>query len=119
MAKELYVVVIPPFKPAHVSKVKDENGVKEIIHSKVSLKPKSLRCHINDDKFRVIVAAKQDRLSMNEKATSIVDENVRGTAVVVINNYGNFIGIKEKAAKLIADSINKFNTEDIVEDVGA
>lgn len=118
MAKELFVVVIPPFKPAHISKIKGENGIKEIIHSKVSLKPKSLHCHINGDSFRVIAAAKQDRLSKNEKASSIVDETVKGTAVVVINNFGNFIGIKEKAAKLIADKINEFNSEDIAEDVG-
>lgn len=119
MAKESYTVIIPPFKAAHVAKVKSPDCVKELINSKVSLKARSLHCHISGDKFRVIVPKNTDRLVGNEKATSIVDEDVRGTAMVVINNYGNFIGMTKAAAQFIADKINEFNSEEILEDVGA
>ncbi len=119
MSKELYVVVIPPFKPATVAKVKNNDNIIELIHSKVSLKPRSISCHISGNKFRLIIASKQDKLSKNEKAMSIADETVRGTAVVVINNYGNFIGISKSAAQVIADEINRFNSEEIITDVGA
>lgn len=39
--------------------------------------------------------------------------------MVVINSYGNFIGMTKTAAQLIADKINEFNSEEILEDVGA
>ena len=119
MAKESYIVIIPPFKAAHVTKVKSPDNIKELLNCKVSLKAKSLHCHISGDKFRVIAPKNTDRLVSNEKATSIVDEDIKGTAAVVINNYGNFIGMTKTAAQFIADKINEFNSEEIVEDVGA
>lgn len=42
MAKESYTVIIPPFKAAHVAKVKSPDNIKELINSKVSLKARSL-----------------------------------------------------------------------------
>lgn len=119
MKKDLYAVVIPPFKPAHIAKVKNNDNILELIHSKVSLKPKSIRCHISGNKFRLIVASKQDKMSTNEKAMSIADETVKGTAVVIINNYGSFIGMSKSAAQVIADEINRFNSEEMIGDVGA
>lgn len=119
MAKESYIVIIPPFKAAHVAKVKSPENVKELINIKVSLKAKSIHCHISGDKFRVIVPKNTERLVTNEKATSIVDEDVKGTAAVVINCYGNFLGMTKSAAQFIADKINQFNSEEILEDVGA
>lgn len=114
-----YLVVIPPFKPAYVTKAKTSDDILNIIYSKVSLKPRSMHCHINKSNFRLIVAKNQTRMSENEKAMSIADETVKGTAVIAINGYGNFFGITEKAARLIADRINEFNREAVVEDVGA
>lgn len=119
MAKESYTVIIPPFKPAHVAKVKSPDGMRELINSKVSLKPKSIQCHISGEHFRVIVPANTKSLAINEKATSIVDEDVKGYAMVVINNYGNFIGMTKAAAQIIAQKINEFNSEEIIEDVRA
>ena len=58
-------------------------------------------------------------MSVNEKAISIADETVKGTAVVVINNYGSFIGMSKNAAQVIADEINRFNSEEMIGDVGA
>lgn len=114
-----FLVVIPPFKPAFVTKAKTTDDILNIIYNKVSLKPRSISCHIHNGDFRLIVSKNQDRMSTNEKAMSIADETVKGTAIVAINGYGNFFGISEKAARLIAETINKHNREDIAEDVGA
>ena len=114
-----YIVVIPPFKPATVAKAKTNEDVIRLIYDKVGNKPRSVPCHIYNDNFRLIMNTQQDKLCKNEKAMSITDEIVKGTAVIVIKAYGNFTGIKEKAAKMIADRINEFNSEEIVEDVGA
>lgn len=114
-----YLVVIPPYKPAYVTKAKNADDILNIIYNKVSLKPRSMHCHINKSNFRLIVAKNQTRMSENEKAMSIADEIVKGTAIVAINGYGNFFGITEKAARIIADRINEYNREAIVEDVGA
>lgn len=114
-----YLVVIPPYKPAYVTKAKSADDILNIIYNKVSSKPRSMHCHINKSNFRLVVAKNQTRMSTNEKAMSIADETVKGTAIIAINIYGNFSGITEKAARLIADRINEFNREAIVEDVGA
>ena len=119
MAKESYAVVIPPYKPAHVAKVKTPDNIRELINSKVSLKPKSISCHIRGNHFRVIVSADTKGMANNEKATSIVNEDVKGSAMVAINNYGNFIGMTKTAAQFIAQKINEFNSEDIIDDVRA
>ena len=113
------IVVIPPYKPAYVAKAKTPEQVKELIYNKVGLKPKAFDCRIHKDNFKLIASAKTDRLSANEKAMSISDDDIKGTAVVAINCYGNYVGIKEKAAKKIADAINEFNKEEIVLDAGA
>lgn len=119
MAKESYTVIIPPYKPAHVAKVKSPDSMRELINSKVSLKPKSIPCHIRGDDFKVIVPINTKGLTLNEKAISIVDEDVKGYAMVVLYKDGYLIGMEKTAAQLIAQRINEFNSEDIVDDVGA
>lgn len=114
-----YIVVIPPFKPATVAKAKSPDDVLRLIYDKVGNKPKSIPCHIYNGNFRLIMSSQKDKLCKNEKAMSITDETVKGTAVIVMKAYGNFTGIKEKAARMIADKINEFNSEAIAEDVGA
>lgn len=117
MAKESYTVIIPPYKPAYVAKVKSPDNTRELINNKISLKPKSISCHIRGNHFRVIVPAETKGMAANEKATSIANEDVRGSAMVVINNYGSFIGMTKSAAQFIASKINEFNSEEIIDDV--
>lgn len=113
-----YVVVIPPRKPAHIAKAKSVEGITELIYNKVSLKPKSIRSHIYQSLFRLVCSSEQDRLSPNEKASSITDTPVKGTAILITNAYGKINGISEKAARFIANEINEFNKSEIIVDIG-
>ena len=119
MAEKNHVVIIPPYKPAYVLKMKPLESMRELISKKVGLKPKSIQCHINKEKFRMIVPANTKGLTLNEKATSIADEDIKGYAMIVVVEDGYFVGMPQEVAKLISQRINEFNSEDIVDDVGA
>lgn len=115
-----YLVVIPPYKPAYVTKAKNADDILNIIYNKVSLKPRATYCRINKTDYRLIIAKNQTRMAINEKAMSIADEIVKGYGIITkININGDFLGMPEKVARLIADRINERNREAIVEDVGA
>ncbi len=119
MEEKNHVVIIPTYKPAYVLKMKPLESMRELIGKKVGLKPKSIQCRINKENFRMIVPANTKGLTLNEKATSIADEDIKGYAMILVVENGAFIGMPKEVAQLITQRINEFNSEDIVDDVGA
>ncbi len=108
---EKHFVIIPPHKEAYIKKINKPEEVFELIKNKVGDDGQEVSCRLHNDDFKMIISKVVNNKSFNKKAMSLTDVTVKGTAIIAISLYGNPIGMSQKAAKHIADEINRFAGE--------